>query len=443
MRNGLLLIVVSFLIFAFFIFASASPETPPQHAPSLRLSSLGSCSELNISGTYYVLKRDLLFNSGTVCINITAPRVTLDCRNRTIFGSVEGIGIYSNQNDTVLKNCTISFEGTSLSKGVVISNAARLRVSDVHVSGCGKDGIHLQAVRSAAVLNPIVDDCQVGLRLTEVLSSQFSEGLVAHNRMKGVIMQGNSSLNRFERFIADSNADDGFFIGNEGYGFGKPAPSYNSFIDVVTRNNGDKGITFPLSGTNNFFFNFTSAYNGASVRLFGVKNTLFVDSSFIAPTTNQIISADSGNSNLTLIRTRFVNTPSNFNDLALVLSSSNNHIFVDTPIGPYTLDKLSVLTISRTNLGSVYFYTGIKGTGSNMTQDIVIDHNFISFDASRNLFLNTSALVTFYNLEFNTTSLAIARNGVFCSECFNLTSLDQKTVIIEVPGAGAYSIIPL
>ncbi|MEK6858346.1 MAG: right-handed parallel beta-helix repeat-containing protein [Nanoarchaeota archaeon] len=443
MRNGLILLVVSFLILGFFLFASASPETLPQNMPALRLSHLESCSELNISGAYYALKRDILFNSGTVCINITAPRVTLDCRDRTILGSTEGIGIYSNQNDTTLRNCTVSFEGTSLSRGIVISNAARPRVSNVRVFDCGKEGIHLHAVHSAVILNPRVEECQIGLRLTEVLSSRFSGGLMIHNRMKGVVIQGNSSFNRFERLVADSNIDDGFFIGNEGYGFGKPAPSYNFFVDVTTRNNGDKGITFPSSGTHNSFVNFTSFHNGASVRLFGVKNTLFIDSAFVAPITNQILSADSGNSNLTLVRTRFVDTPTNFNDLALVLASSNNHVFVDTPIGPYTLDKLSTFTLSRTNLGSVYFYNGVKGTGLNLSEEIVILHNFVSINASRNSFFDTPSLVTFYNLSLGTSPLFITRNGVFCSGCFNRTALDQENVVIEVPGEGAYSIASL
>lgn len=443
MRNGLILLIVSFFIFGFFLFASASPETLPQNRPSSSSFSLDRCSELNISGAYYLLKQDILFNSGAVCINITAPRVTLDCRSRAIIGSVEGIGIYSNQNDTLLRNCTISFEETSSSKGIVISNALRPLISSVRVFGCGKDGIHLQAVRSAVVLNPVVDSCQIGLRLTEVLSSTFSGGLMTNNHMKGVLIQGNSSLNRFEGLVADSNADDGFFIGNEGYGFGKPAPSYNTFTNVISRHNGDKGVTFPQSGTGNVFVNFTSAYNGASVRLFGVKNVAFIDSSFISPMTHQILTTEPTNSNLTLIRAHFIDTPPTYYDLAFPLSGGYNYSLIDTTVGAYRIDKLSTFTVSRTDLGSVYFYAGVKGTGLNLSDAIVLSRNLVSVDSSENALLNVPSRITFYNLNLNATNLAIVRDGVLCTECINRTSLNEATVVIDVPGAGAYSIASL
>jgi hypothetical protein len=72
---------------------------------------ISSCQELNIGYGYYYLTTDIIDSSASVCINISANNVVLDCQGRIIdgidaFGSI-GINIASGINNVNITNCII------------------------------------------------------------------------------------------------------------------------------------------------------------------------------------------------------------------------------------------------------------------------------------------------------------------------------------------------
>ena len=92
-------------------------------------TEVSSCANLNVSNTYYLLTADIIDNESTICFNISANNVTLDCQGHTIDGLYTGgpgqttYGIYvkrasSTNTNITIKNCSVSawYEGVYLNK---------------------------------------------------------------------------------------------------------------------------------------------------------------------------------------------------------------------------------------------------------------------------------------------------------------------------------------
>ncbi|MCX8198341.1 MAG: TIGR03790 family protein, partial [Candidatus Micrarchaeota archaeon] len=113
---------------------------------------ISTCDQpLDVPGTTYNLSNSLYFypSSKSTCIMISAPNVTLDCKGFSIISNNTSstYGIYSEFNNTVIRNCVLS----NFSYGV------SLRVSEnnlVENSSCSVSyGIYLDSVKNSKINN--------------------------------------------------------------------------------------------------------------------------------------------------------------------------------------------------------------------------------------------------------------------------------------------------
>jgi len=118
-KKAIIPIVALFFLFIFF-------------QTSVLATEISDCSELNETGTYYLLN-DITNSGARACINITVNDVTLDCQNYKIDGIDSAFptnityGILaSGFNNTIIKNCYASDWGVGsafVSRNGIIDNA--------------------------------------------------------------------------------------------------------------------------------------------------------------------------------------------------------------------------------------------------------------------------------------------------------------------------------
>ncbi len=122
------------LVFAAMAFKSGEAAS---------FAPISSCGVISASGSYE-LTGNLLSASGT-CLTITAPNVSLDCRDFSITGAgvYPSTAVYSNQSGTSVSNCVVDnfwkgihFDGVN--NGSLIKNTVNSNVSQAM-------GIHLQS----------------------------------------------------------------------------------------------------------------------------------------------------------------------------------------------------------------------------------------------------------------------------------------------------------
>lgn len=101
--------------------------------------NISSCQILNQSNKVYILNQSIINNTLTVsCMNITAQNVTLDCQGRYVKSSNYVSGIYSNQQNTTIKNCAISFGNNAV---YFDYNSTYSAIINNNLTGNGGDGI--------------------------------------------------------------------------------------------------------------------------------------------------------------------------------------------------------------------------------------------------------------------------------------------------------------
>jgi len=111
-------------------------------------------------------------------------------------------------------------------------------------------------------------------------------------------------------------------------------------------------------------------------------------------------------------------------------------------IGNYSFTGAGgIITVENTMFGEIRFLDLVNGTGTNLTSDIRIGNNSVFVNSSSNSGLNKSANVTLYGIGDRGFSYpAIFKDGEFCSECYNFTSLTADTIIFNVSSWSNYSI---
>ncbi len=94
--------LLGLVVFAAVLFGSAQ---------NVSAADIDSCSVLDTAGETYVLTQDITNSANTVCMNVTADNVTLDCNGYSIDGvySSNTYGVYAHTNKNVtVTNCNIT-----------------------------------------------------------------------------------------------------------------------------------------------------------------------------------------------------------------------------------------------------------------------------------------------------------------------------------------------
>lgn len=132
--------------------------------------SVNSCQELNESQTTYLLNTSINQTENSDCIIINATGITLDCDNNPLFSTQSVTGIFSNQDDTTIKNCNVSMGVATEGYGIEITNAA-----------------------NAAIQNNILNSQYAGVYFNNVTNSTIQNNTINYNPSRGIWILASSN----------------------------------------------------------------------------------------------------------------------------------------------------------------------------------------------------------------------------------------------------------
>ena len=193
------------------------------------------CGNLAVAGNIYSMANDVTVN-GATCFTFTAPNVTLNCAGHSITGNNVSAtnGIYSNQLNTTVQNCTV----LGFAKGLYFSGADYSHISDTTVSSALGDGIGLE-------------------RTSNSVLSRIS---VQHGDW------GDSALALFtasaNNIIANSTINQSNPLGGNGIYLGDAGTTNNTFINntIFQQNSSfSNGVSVNVAGNYFALNNFTSS----------------------------------------------------------------------------------------------------------------------------------------------------------------------------------------
>jgi len=211
----------------------------------------------------------------------------------------------------------------------------------------------------------------------------------------------------------------------------------NSLLNNLTVNNNGYGIIL-LSSNNNQITNSMENSNSLPLALSSYSNNnvitnLKINNSGEAAFTVSV-SSDNNFTNVTV-----TNTNPNYWDIYSPGQADGTYL-IDTHLANYSFfGGGSLIYFKDTNYGEIRFLNIISGTGTNLSADIQIGNNSVYVNSAQTG-LNQSANITLYGLSTSYTNPKILKNGLYCLDCFNFTSLNAGTVKFNVTSWTNYSI---
>ena len=209
-----------------------NPETYPTLQNLEAILPLSRCMVLSQPGRTYCLAESIENNelSGP-CFEITAPDITLDCQGNSITGIGNVAGIYSNSENTTIKNCIVSVgtEGGSGSnaKGIFLEGAhgsqvlnnvlnGILDIGDPWAHSNGQwFGLHLKGTNNAVVKENITNsNIMQGIWLENSANCELQGNGASFNGYTGILISESSTYNVFTLNLAVGNNFDGIEIVN-------------------------------------------------------------------------------------------------------------------------------------------------------------------------------------------------------------------------------------
>ncbi len=213
---------------------------------------IDSCTELSQANTIYKLNQSITvdIDLNDECIKITAPNIIFDCDSYSITGEDYYSGVYSDQDQTTVKNCYVSMGYGSFSSG-----------------------IELRSSRDNHVYNNTLNTQGRGITLISVNDSLVEENIARNHLLDGLYsVSGNN--NKFMNNIVENNSEHGIFV-SEGI-------SYNITGNTFNNNTGD-GIYLTLSD-DNIIMNNRANYNRMGILIVNSYNNSLIDNQFCSNT---------------------------------------------------------------------------------------------------------------------------------------------------------------
>ena len=169
--------VLTVLIINFMLLQMVSAATP-----------ISSCTTINSQGTYY-LTADIINSGNTICLDITANNVVLDCRGHTIDGiltqNTYGIQVKrssSTNTNVIIKNCV----STNWDYGIYLKYANNNVITDNTANSNRKGGIYLHLAENNTIKNNIANE------------NNYLGGILLHDADTNIIENNNANSNEFQ-----------------------------------------------------------------------------------------------------------------------------------------------------------------------------------------------------------------------------------------------------
>lgn len=418
--------------------------------------------------------------SASIAINfITSPNTTLELNNITTSGTLShGIKIDDSIESTVQNNnittsginsrtvhlTDMSHRGTVQHNTLTTSHSINIEIKNdienctifnntITANGTNGYGVHIRSNSSISVVSN---------------NTVATYGNIGH----GAYIEGNSNMNTVANNTMTTNGDNsnGIYIYNLSNSNevlnNTVTTNGNSSIGVVLDEYSDysllSGNTVTTSGSylGGLWLINTSDSNISYNQINSSREGLvcYGDSDRNSYTRNIIITAGTqgialsaagsvypDNTNLT--NNTLLN--SSINDLKINTAGINGTALIDQDISSYEFTGIgSLIDIKNSNNGEIRFTSPVNGTGLNLSFDIKISNNSVSFNSSQQG-LNKSANITLYNLATDYIDPVIYKDETrVCNQdtspaCINFTSLNAGTVTFNVSYMSNYSIIDL
>ena len=396
-------------------------ETRSVHVSSVTSTSVDSCSILSTPNMVYVQTANINANV-TTCMNITAENVTFNGNDFWIRNtSLEGIGIYSDQFNTTIRNVNVTLKNSN-TYGIKLQNSNYSQVYQstfndqsygiglvgsnfVILEGITANsnqywGVYINLGSTNNQLNDITTNLNQGSGIGISRSStnnQLNGITTSLNQHSGVYINLGSTNNQLNNITVNSNKEYGLYINSDS----------NGLVNVIANNNTLEGIFFDSQSNNNDLNNITANSNqGGGIVLLSDSNSL---ASIIANnnTLEGISLFSSSNNDLVDI------TVSNNGNGIIFVSGSNNNQLSNMIVNSNRYG-ISLGTNSNNN-------TFAFGSVNASSQDAI----YVMGSASLNVFRNISITNTdasHYDIRFEAGSV----NG---------------TQLIDMPNIGNYTFI--
>ncbi len=170
---------------------------------------INSCMILNIPNSVYKIIGNIEDNSLTNdCIRILAENITLDCQGFSIKSINNYAGIYSNKDNSVIKNCRVSMGATN------------------------GYGIKIESANNTLILNNILTYQKFGL-----LINRANYSYIKNNTLNNNSHTGGYVLSSYNNVLINNSA-----VNNSFYGFYLVSSLNNTLINITANNNTAAGI---------------------------------------------------------------------------------------------------------------------------------------------------------------------------------------------------------
>lgn len=383
-----------------------------------------ACQTLSEPGIY-VLNSTVYGESD--CFEINSSNVLLDCNHHSIIfaTSSPGSAVKSLGNNLLaIKNCGIvqinqpeNSPAISIEYGkniVIINNAMK----------SGSSGINLISLINTNFVSVIENSIEASGDDTNTLSIISSKNLNIKNN--GFSTSGDRSTGIYLNSITKSSVMNNRISTS---GFMSPAiylstSGKNELSDNKIKNLGDDSPAFIISGQsidntfqNNHIVQASDAF----------KFDAGIESGTIIQNGNKLISNKIGDITGQTLNLLYSNPESNIT-------------LISQGVRKYSLPENGLYATIKREFGEIRFIEPITGTGNSGIDAVNISLNHIKIKSSIAPGLDRKAIILFKNINETFNDPVIIKNDNLCTECELLTPINQSTVAVKIPGAGAYNI---
>ncbi|MFH7835244.1 MAG: NosD domain-containing protein [Candidatus Aenigmatarchaeota archaeon] len=267
----------AFVIFSFIILSNAKA-----------LTEISSCQELNQTGETYILTQDIIDSEETICINIVADNVVLDCQGHTIDGldipNTYGIYIVRDSvtiSGITIKNCNVNdwnygfFIILSYSN-TFINNTANSNGNGFLIEDSSGDTFINNTANSNSgngfLLYARVEDTNSNTFINNTANSNSGNGFLLYSELD------TTNSNTFINNTANSNSHCGFYL----YSWDSGSVNSNTFINNTANSNSYCGFyLYSMTGESvdgNIFTSNIVSSNYYGFYLYNVHYNLIKDS---------------------------------------------------------------------------------------------------------------------------------------------------------------------
>jgi len=377
-------------------------------------NNISRCITISESGVFE-LEQNLDSGINDTCLVLGIDNIVLNCADYNItFGGANKWGIvsYSDNDNLTVQNCNVYQNATDNSTciGIQLDSANNITVQNNYVNTYSYGAWFYQANNLTLLGNEIISEAGVALTTQELGDLTVYDNELTSNTTHGFRPSNITNYNISNNIITSLGGGARAFYATE---IRNGNLTYNNLTSE------DYSIYFLQFNANETCNNNYVAYNNINstndnaigLRSFGAYAGIY-DNNVI--TGNVIV--DNG-----------------FNQL-LVLSYWNNTNIKDQTILDYDFSD-SLLSFENTTFGLVNFTEPITASGSDLSADLVFGNNSV------NSSLDFSANVTLYGIgDRGFTIPVILKDGVYCSDCVNYTSLTATNVMFSVTGFSEYEI---